>query len=72
MSMLCLLADHEAETINGGLFNSLNLNSFTWKSATTLLNQQNNATNVGLGLLFGSGNATSFQSNVASIATVIG
>ncbi|MFN4868094.1 MAG: hypothetical protein ACK5GZ_17500 [Cyanobium sp.] len=72
MSALSLLADHEAETINGGFFNSFNLNSYSWKAASTSLGQSNNATNVGVGLLLGIGSASSSQTNIASIGTVIG
>jgi hypothetical protein len=72
MSSLCLLADHEAETINGGFFNTFNFNSFSWKAASTNLGQSNNATNVGLGLLLGIGTANSFQANTANVGTIIG
>jgi hypothetical protein len=71
MSSLCPLADHEAETINGGFFDTFNLNSFSFKAASTNLGQSNNTTNVGLGLLLGAGSANSFQSNLATIGTVI-
>jgi hypothetical protein len=72
MSTLCLLADREAETINGGLFNTFNFNSFSAKAASTNLGQTNGATNVGVGLLLGIGSASSAQTNIATIGTVIG
>jgi hypothetical protein len=71
MSALSHLADHEAETINGGFFNTFNLNSYSLKAASTSLGQSNSATNVGVGLLLGIGSASSSQSNVAGISTVI-
>jgi hypothetical protein len=71
MSALSHLADHEAETINGGFFNTFNLNSYSLKAASTSLGQSNSATNVGMGMLLGIGSASSSQSNIAGISTVI-
>jgi hypothetical protein len=72
MSSLTLLTDRDAEVINGGWWNSYSFRSFSFKSATTNLGQINTANNLGLGLLYGLGNATSEQLNVSSITSVIG
>ena len=72
MSSIYIMADHEAETINGGWWTSISANSYTWKSASTSFNQVNTANNFGIGLLMGAGNATSEQLNLASITTIIG
>jgi hypothetical protein len=65
MSSLCILNDHEAETINGGW-----LRYTSSKRATTYLSQRNTSTNIALGL-GGFANAQSIQTNMAGIATVI-
>jgi hypothetical protein len=72
MSSIYIMADQEAEAINGGWWNSFSASSYTWKSATTSFNQVNTANNFGTGLLMGVGNATSEQLNLASITTIIG
>lgn len=65
MSTLCILADREAETINGGWYRYSSV-----KRASTYLSQRNTSTNIALGL-GGFANATSFQSNIAGVSTVI-
>lgn len=71
MSALSLLADHEAETINGGFWNSLFYKSFTAKAVFNKLDQSNYATNMAFG---GSGLSliSNEQVNLANITSVIG
>lgn len=71
MSSFALLADSEAQYINGGFGGVFLYRSFSYKSATTSVTQNNDARNLGVGLLFGIGNATSEQVNMASVATVV-
>jgi hypothetical protein len=72
MPSLTLLTDHDAEVINGGWWNSFSFSSFSFKSAKTTLTQGNTSNNLGVGLLYGIGNATSEQLNISSITSVIG
>jgi hypothetical protein len=81
MKSLSFIADHDAQSINGGLgkrsmsrFNtpSYTFNSISYKGITTNLGQQNVATNLGVGLLYGIGVASSEQVNLASITSAIG
>ena len=71
MPSLTLLTDHKAEAINGGWWSSYSFSSFSYKSVKTDLTQSNMANNLGVGLLYGSGNATSEQLNISSISSVI-
>jgi hypothetical protein len=72
MSSLTLLADRDAEMINGGWWNSYSFTSFSYKSVATNLTQKNTANNLGVGLFYGAGIATSEQLNLSSITSVIG
>ena len=72
MPSLTLLTDHDAEVINGGWWNSYSFSSFSYKSVKTNLTQGNTSNNLGVGLLYGIGNATSEQLNVSSITSMIG
>jgi hypothetical protein len=80
MKSLSFIADHDAQSINGGWgkrmsrFNtpSYTFNSISYKGISTNLGQQNLATNLGLGLLSGIGVASSEQLNVSSIVSAIG
>jgi len=71
MTAVSILADHEAETINGGFWNSLFYKSFSAKGVLNKLDQKNYATNMAFG---GSGLSliSNEQANLASITTVIG
>ena len=72
MSNVVMLADFEAQHINGGRWGSrFTFTSTAFKTATTNLGQTNSANNLGLGVLFGAGNATSEQVNIASISTFL-
>jgi len=68
MTKFMILADLEAEHINGGHFFSFS--STSWKTAITNVGQSNTATNIGLGL-GGFGNAISAQSNFALVGTIL-
>jgi hypothetical protein len=72
MPSLTLLTDHDAEVINGGWWTSYSTSTFSYKSVKTDLTQSNTANNLGVGLLYGIGNATSEQINISSITSVIG
>lgn len=72
MSSLIHLTDRDSEVINGGWRNSYSFRSFSYKSVSTDLTQSNTANNLGVGLLFGIGNATSEQVNISSITSLIG
>ena len=72
MPSLTLLADHDTEVINGGFWSSYTSKYYSHKSATTTINQDNTANNIGVGLLYGYGNATSEQLNLAYSVTAIG
>lgn len=69
MARFDVIADCEAEALNGGFWFS---SSYTVKSASTNLGQLNSANNYGIGAVLGSGVAVSEQMNIASIGTVIG
>ena len=72
MSNVVMLAELEAQHINGGRWGSkFSLFSTSMKTVSTNLGQTNTANNVGLGILFGAGNATSEQINVADITTFV-
>jgi hypothetical protein len=71
MSALSLLADHEAETINGGWRNTLMFSSFTTKTVLNSLYQSNFAKNITTGF-GGISIIDNEQLNVASITSVIG
>jgi hypothetical protein len=71
MSSISLLADHEAETINGGWFTSLFYKSFSSKGVTNNLSQINSAVNIGSGF-GGLSFVANEQINMASITSVIG
>jgi hypothetical protein len=81
MKSLSFIADHDAQSINGGWGKmkssgystpSYTFNSISYKGITTNLGQQNVATNLGVGLLYGIGVASSEQVNLASITSAIG
>jgi hypothetical protein len=71
MSKYMMLADLEAQHINGGWGSRYRFSSTSMKSVTTHVGQTNTANNLGLGLLFGSGNATSEQVNIANVTTIL-
>jgi hypothetical protein len=76
MASLSFIADHDAETINGGWFKggwSLppKYTSFTMKSVVNNVSQSNTATNVTSGF-GGISLIANEQLNLASIASVIG
>ena len=85
MSSLSFIVDQDAQSINGGWGKmkssgysapsyspSYTYNSTSYKGITTNLGQQNIATNLGVGLLYGIGVASSEQVNLASIVSSIG
>jgi hypothetical protein len=65
MSTLCILNDREAETMSGGWWRYSSS-----KRAFTSVQQRNTSANLALAL-GGTANATSFQSNLSGISTVI-
>jgi hypothetical protein len=81
MASLSFLADHDAETINGGSSKggwpilskhpSFNYSSFSMKSVVNNVSQSNTATNVTSGF-GGISLISNEQLNLASIASVIG
>lgn len=71
MSNLVMLADHEAEQMNGGWGSKFRFSSTSIKTASTSLGQTNTANNLGLGVLFGAGLASSEQINISDIKTYV-
>jgi len=69
MSNIMMLADLESEHINGGWGSTFKFSSVSLKSVSTKVGQTNTANNLGLGVLFGAGIATSEQMNISEIAT---
>ena len=68
MAQFHVIADCEAQALNGGFWLST---SYSLKSSTTNVGQINSANNYGIGAAFGSGFAASEQVNIATIGTVI-
>lgn len=66
MSTLCILNDREAEIMSGGWSRYSSS-----KTAFTSVKQRNTSANLALAL-GGTANATSFQTNLSGISTVIG
>lgn len=71
MSNVMMLADLEAQHINGGWGSKFRFTSTSIKAVTTNVGQSNNSNNLGLGVLFGAGIATSEQVNISEIATFV-
>lgn len=71
MSNLLLLDDLDAQYVNGGWGSIYNFSSTSFKAVTTKVGQTNTANNLGLGVLFGAGIATSEQMNISEIATFV-
>jgi hypothetical protein len=65
------LDDHQCEVLKGGIFDVTNINMTSFASSLVGASQSNNATNVGLGLLVGLGNAQSIQGNGAVITSLV-
>ena len=71
MSNVMMLADLEAQQINGGWGSKFSFSSMSFKAVTTKVGQTNTSNNLGLGVLFGAGIATSEQMNISEIATAV-
>jgi hypothetical protein len=71
MSNIVMLPDLEAQHINGGWGSKFSFSSTSFKAVTTKVGQTNTANNLGLGVLFGAGLATSEQMNISEIATFV-
>ncbi len=71
MSNLLILDDLDAQHVNGGWGNIYKFSSTNFKSVTTKVGQSNTANNLGLGVLFGAGIATSEQANISEISTFV-
>jgi hypothetical protein len=65
------LDDHQCEVLKGGVFDVTNITMTSFASSLVGVGQSNNATNVGLGLLVGLGNAQSIQGNGAVITSFV-
>ena len=71
MSKYVMLADLEAQHVNGGWGSRFSFFSASLKNVSTNVGQTNTAHNLGLGVLFGAGNATSEQLNIANVGTFV-
>jgi hypothetical protein len=71
MKLITELNDLQSEIVKGGIFDVTNITLTRFASSLVGLGQTNNATNVGLGLLVGLGNAQSIQGNSAVISTFV-
>lgn len=71
MTRFAILADDRAELISGG-WGSTRISLFRATKVDTYLTQNTQASNLGLGLLGGFGNAQSLQGNSAGIVTFVG
>jgi|GEM_PF-1818380 hypothetical protein len=65
------LDDHQCEVLKGGVFDVTNITMTSFASSLVGVGQSNSATNVGLGLLVGLGNAQSIQGNGAVITSFV-
>ena len=65
------LDDHQCEVLKGGVFDVTNITMTSFASSLVGVGQSNSATNVGLGLLVGLGNAQSIQGNGAVITSLV-
>lgn len=72
MSALMILDDRDAQFVNGGWWGSqYSFSSTEFKSVTTKVGQSNTANNLGLGVFYGAGIATSEQMNISEISTFV-
>lgn len=71
MTDVVMLADFDAQHINGGWGSKFSFSSTSFKAVSTTLGQSNSSSNLGLGVLLGAGIATSEQVNLASITTLV-
>lgn len=71
MKSIAHLDDHQCEVLKGGIFDITSITMTRFASSRVGLGQNNNATNVGLGLLVGLGNAQSIQANGAVITSFV-
>jgi hypothetical protein len=71
MKSIAHLNDHQCEVLKGGIFDVTNISMTSLTSSLVGVGQSNNATNVGLGLLVGLGNAQSIQGNGALITSFV-
>lgn len=71
MAYLVNLEDRDSQLVNGGWGSRFNFSSTSFKSVTTKVGQTNTANNLGLGVLYGAGIATSEQMNISEIATFV-
>jgi len=70
MTNYMILADLEAEQINGGSGSFFTYSSKSMKSVSTRVGQSNTSNNLGLGIV-GLGNAQSIQENSALVGTIL-
>jgi hypothetical protein len=71
MSYLVNLEDRDSQLVNGGWGSWFSFSSTSFKTVTTKVGQTNTANNLGLGVLYGAGIATSEQMNVSEIETFV-
>ena len=71
MKSISHLDNHQCEVLKGGIFGGTNITMTRVASSLVGVGQSNNATNVGLGLLVGLGNAQSIQGIGAVITSFV-
>lgn len=72
MKTITRLDDHQCEVLRGGYWgNYLSASMTRYSRITTTVGQTNTATNTGLGLLVGLGNARSFQGNASEVISAV-
>lgn len=72
MKTITRLDDHQCEVLRGGYWGNYFSASMTSNSRIkTTVGQTNTATNTGLGLLVGLGNAQSLQGNASEVFSVV-
>jgi hypothetical protein len=71
MKFISLLDEQQCAALKGGLYGITNISMTSFASSLVGLGQTNSATNVGLGLLVGAGNAQSIQGNTAFVNSFV-
>lgn len=72
MKTITRLDDHQCEVLRGGYWgNYLSASMTRYSRITTTVGQTNTATNTGLGLLVGLGNARSIQGNASEMISAV-
>ncbi|MEX0588791.1 MAG: hypothetical protein WD136_06000 [Cyanobium sp.] len=72
MKSITRLDDHQCEVLRGGYWgNFFSANMTSYSMIKTTVGQTNTATNTGLGLLVGLGNAQSIQGNASEVFSFV-